>query len=160
MEEVGIRQIVHDEKLRKVPDLVKISQKFASKTITLADMYQTYIFLNSLPSLIDTIGEENMYARINFTEKVGTLVQKLDKFKDLVETTVDIEKYQKDSELRIRPDFDEELTELGTKLEALESSVRKNYRRVRSDLGLDEDVKLMNEKGEYYLLSDKQTRES
>lgn len=150
VEEVGIREIVHGEKLRKVPDLVKISQKIASKTVTLVDMYQTYIFLQSLPSLIDVIGEENMYARVNVTERLEELVEKLDKFRDLVETTVDIEKYQKDSELRIRPEFDEELKELGSKLDGVESSVRRDYRRVRSELGLDDDVKVGNEKGEYF----------
>lgn len=158
VEETEIRNVVYDDKLRKVPDLVKLSKKFASRTASLADMYQAYIFIKTIPSLAETIGEDNMFARINFTDKLNEYFGKLELFMELVEKTIDITYYNKEREFRIRPDFDAELSDIGQEIDALEKAAERAVQRARRQLDFD-DISLNNENNNFnYSVSNKKEK--
>ncbi|CAL1538378.1 unnamed protein product [Lymnaea stagnalis] len=144
-----LRQILHEDQLRKVPDFQRLAKKFQRKKATLQDCYKVYQALEKLPNLLEILekheGEYKGLLVELFSNPIKELLTDFVKFQDMVQTTVDLEQVQ-NHEYMIRADFDENLTELRKKIDELEENIKGQLNKVARDLGLEPNktVKLEN----------------
>ncbi|KAK3791475.1 hypothetical protein RRG08_046627 [Elysia crispata] len=136
----NLRQMLYDDQLRKVPDFQRLAKKFQRKRATLQDCYRVYQALDKIPCLLETLekydGKHNELLTQTFAGPIKELLHDFTKFQEMVETTVDLEQVQ-NHEFLIRSDFDDSLTELRSRMESLEESIRGELTRAGRDLGLE-----------------------
>jgi len=140
LEDTELRQTLHDDQLRKIPDFQKLSKKFQKKRATLQDCYRVYHAIDKMPLLLETLekmeGKHNSLLMETFSNPIKELLMVFSKFQDLVETTVDLTQVQ-NLEFVIRADFDDRLLELRQKCDELEADIKSQLNKVARDLSLE-----------------------
>lgn len=145
---------VHERKLRKIPDLIRLSRRFSTKTASLTDMYQLYLMLKSLPSICESLGSSDETIMKVFVEPIKNYSTLFEKFEGLVEDTIDMDRIQSEREYRINPNFNDDLATAGQTLDDYEKKIKSIHRRIKDDLGLDDkEIKLHNDPKDGYFLS-------
>lgn len=151
------RTTISDQRLRGIPDLVRMSRKLQQKTTKLQDGHALYRVIQSLPQLLlDIGGDDNPYIRIEFTAKMESLLTGLtgpNKFTSLVEEVLDFKKVLQ-KEFRVNPNFSPALRQASDKVNELEQQAHSIYRTAMRDLNLNEkQLKLVNDEVKGYFFS-------
>ncbi|CAL4080919.1 unnamed protein product, partial [Meganyctiphanes norvegica] len=137
---VDLRHSLGEEHLRRVPDLQRLARKLSRKQATLQDCYKFYQCVERLPNLCGAIaqydGPHSTALAAVFTTPIQEMLTDLNKFQEMIETTVDMEMAGQ-GEFVIKPDFDENLEELRRQMNELESDIEKQLRKSANDLGLE-----------------------
>ncbi|PZC73981.1 hypothetical protein B5X24_HaOG208470 [Helicoverpa armigera] len=130
-----LRLQLHEDHLRRIPDLQALARRLTRKKANLQDCYRIYQAINRLPSLLRCLAEaENPTVHSSITEPISELNEDLGKFLEMIETTVDMEAVDRGDFL---PSFDEQLQSLSEQLEQMQSSADKELNKAAKDLGLD-----------------------
>lgn len=135
------------DELKLVPDLSRLSRKFRRATAGLEDVVRCYQFAVRLPTLIDSLQSiSTEQAGFDLLQKVFLLPLRehdtiLQKLRDLVETTVDLEALNR-HEFLIRHDFDNNLAAIRAKLDSTTRDIDEEHRRLSVVLNLDAEKKL------------------
>lgn len=144
-----LRQTMQEEHLRAVPDLYRLAKKFQRKVANLEDVvraYQVIIrlpgFLSSLEAVMDEQYKEPLDAE--YTDKLRHYTNAFAGLQDMVETTVDLEALD-NHEFIIKPEFDEALRTIRTRLDKLKRAMESEHTSVGDDLGQDTEKKLFLE---------------
>lgn len=133
-----LRKSLHEDVLRRIPDLLATTRKLQSKRAGLAECYRVYRVVRVLPRLLETlesVSNDDEKLKDKFRElfcdplKVGypgilhslvnfhiwefaklfqELIVDFSKFKEMVEATVDLSRAD-ENEFFIKPDFHENL---------------------------------------------------
>ncbi len=129
-EEAGLKKNLHERSLRRVPDLQKIYKRLQTKRLTLADLYKAYCAVKAAAAILSELQrhfeDERSAVATEVASPLAECLPKLKKFEKLCEKTLDDEALV-EGEYRVRPSFDETLTELKGKIDA----VKKNINQVR-----------------------------
>ncbi|XP_012937980.1 DNA mismatch repair protein Msh2 [Aplysia californica] len=140
LEDTELRQTLHDDQLKRVPDFQRLAKKFQRKRATLQDCYRVYQALDKMPLLLETLekseGKHRALLMEMFSNPVKELLLDFAKYQEMVETTVDMEQIQQ-HEFVIRADFDDNLTELRNKMDELEKEIKGQLNKVARDLNLE-----------------------
>ncbi|XP_059154557.1 LOW QUALITY PROTEIN: DNA mismatch repair protein Msh2-like [Physella acuta] len=160
-----LRQTLHEDQLRKVPDFQRLAKKFQRKKASLQDCYRVYQALEKLPHLLETLekydGDHKVLLTEIFSNPIKELLMDFSKFQEMVETTVDLEQVQ-NHEFVIRADFDDNLAELRKKIDELEENIKDQLNKVARDLNLEPNktVKLesSNQLGYYFRVTRKEEK--
>ncbi|KAJ3214580.1 MutS-like protein [Clydaea vesicula] len=151
--ETELRQSLQETHLKHFPDLSRISKKFQRGTATLQDVVRVYQVIVKLPELKELLemyeGENSWIIEENFTTKLNNLISSLEKMKELVETTIDLESVE-DHEYLIKPDFDDNLKETKKDITLVYKDIENEASKVSRALCLDLDKKLKFEKNSIY----------
>ncbi|XP_063954624.1 DNA mismatch repair protein Msh2-like [Lytechinus pictus] len=138
--DLELRQTLQEEPLKRIPDFQRLSKKFQHKRATLQDCYKVYQAVDYLPNLIEIIekheGSKALLLRELFTNPLKEILMDFSKFQEMVESTLDLEQVE-NHEFLIKPDFDENLMVLRTKMDELEDEIKGQINRVAKDLGLE-----------------------
>ena len=109
------RQLIQDTDLNYMPDLHRLSKKFQKGNANLQDVVRIYQFVIRLPLLISNL-QNNEFStpeitsliQATYTNPIIALTNKLEKFNDLVVTTIDLEALDR-HEYIIKAEYDENL---------------------------------------------------
>ncbi|XP_054163870.1 DNA mismatch repair protein Msh2-like [Oppia nitens] len=139
-----IRQDLSEIYLKKIPDLSRIYKKLHSKRATLQDCYRIYQMLKLLPNFQSCLIREEsvncLAIKHNFSDKLKSICNDLSGLRKSLENVIDEERIETTGEFWIRSDYDDDLKELRTKLDKLESDANYIYKNVDKEL-----MKVQNE---------------
>lgn len=150
MDQLELRSTLQEECLPSVPDIRRLTKKL-NKNGNLEDVLKIYQFAQTIPTITDLLKQTTDELG---SEKIQTLVREillepllsnaepLEKFKELVETTVDLEAYEETNEFMIKVEFNEQLSIIRKQLDQLKGDIRKIHLEAADDLGFDPEKKL------------------
>ncbi|XP_022245437.1 DNA mismatch repair protein Msh2-like [Limulus polyphemus] len=128
-----LRQALHEDHLRKIPDLQRLARKLQQKKATLQDCYKIYLFLNHLPAIQNQLESQEGKCMAVFRELYCCPFKDFEedfvKFREMVETTLDMFMVE-NGEFFVRPDFDQDLKELYDQMNELEEQIQKTLPKV------------------------------
>ncbi|XP_047531319.1 DNA mismatch repair protein Msh2 [Vanessa atalanta] len=137
MNNTQLRQQLHEDHLRRIPDLQALARRLTRKKANLQDCYRIYQALNRLPALLQCLAEANdATLHSSLAEPIAELNNDLEKFQQMIEATVDMDAVERGDYL-VKPSFDEQLQSLADQLETLQSSAEKELNKAARELGLD-----------------------
>jgi len=162
-----MRQMLHEDLLRKFPDFQRLSAKFGSAKVSLQDMYKVYVALSHLLSLVsclqDFAGEGDCYAILqdNFIKDLQGAHKDFEKFYQMVESTMDMEQVE-EGHFMIKPEFDDNLKELRDELDSIESKIKNQEVKASSELGVEKGkvlkLEYSSQHGYYFRLTMKEEK--
>ncbi|XP_022100678.1 DNA mismatch repair protein Msh2-like [Acanthaster planci] len=135
-----LRQTLQEEQLKRVPDLQRLAKRLQRKKATLEDCYRVYQVVEFMPAVLETlerhVSNHSTLLKEVFTNPIKELLLDFAKFQEMVETTMDLEQVQ-NHEFLIKPDFDENLTNLRERMDSLENDIQGLLGKAARDLGLE-----------------------
>ncbi len=140
----GSRKTVHDNLLRRIPDFQSVSVKLESKKNSLQDLYKCYLGAKEVMRLAESLEKmDSNLIREAFVVPLNNKLSKLEKFVDLVETTIDMAIVASDNMFVVKAEFDDELMKLGSKKSEIKADIDAALAVVARYVGLDQkSVKL------------------
>ncbi|KAJ3367170.1 MutS-like protein [Kappamyces sp. JEL0680] len=148
-----LRESIQEISLKAFPDLHRLAKKFQRAKASLQDVIRIYQVVTSLPALIETLGsfqgEHRELLQVQFASKLQSNYEALAKFKDLVETTIDLKASDR-HEYIIKPDFDERLLEVRSKMDKTLAGLKQEARQVADRLNMEFEKKLKFEQNPQY----------
>nr|XP_026489789.1 DNA mismatch repair protein Msh2 [Vanessa tameamea] len=137
MNNTQLRQQLHEDHLRRIPDLQALARRLTRKKANLQDCYRIYQAINRLPALLQCLAEANdATLHSSLAEPIAELNNDLEKYQQMIEATVDMDAVERGDYL-VKPSFDEQLQSLADQLETLQSSADKELNKAARELGLD-----------------------
>ncbi|KAJ3073864.1 MutS-like protein [Podochytrium sp. JEL0797] len=147
------RQSIHETCLKKFPDLHRIGKKFIRGKANLQDVLRVYQVVLVLPLLLEELDSHDGQYRWLFdemyTEKIKEYYAGLERFKEMVETTIDIQAAE-NHEYMIKADFDEQLQATKVTKDELEKQLVPEAERIADALGVEYEKKLKLEQHSQY----------
>nr|XP_032516742.1 DNA mismatch repair protein Msh2 [Danaus plexippus plexippus] len=141
-----MRLQLHEDHLRRMPDLQALARRLARKKAGLQDCYRIYQAINRIPVLLKCLSEFNdPTIHSVLCEPIAELNNDLEKFQQMIETTIDLEAVDR-GDFLVKPSFDEELQVLANDLEKLQNSAEKELNKAARDLDMEagKTIKLEN----------------
>jgi len=152
------QQTLFEEHLRKFPDFQRLSGKIASKKASLQDLYRVWLGVGRLGTVAQCLQEieDDTHLPViqdNFVKELQEMARDFEKFTQMVETTIDMKEIEQ-GRFMVKAEFDDQLGELKTELEAVEEKIGKAGKAKGRELGTD-GLKLehSNHQGHYYRLT-------
>lgn len=150
-----LRQTLHDDSLRTIPDIPRLIRKLHRGVATLEDCVRIYQMVIKIPEIFEALeafdddGQEvedgsrpsKVLLDETYTLPLKIEYSKLEKLQELVETTIDLDALDR-HEFVIRPAYDETLQEIRGRLDELRKSMAEEHLLVGEDLGMDPEKKL------------------
>lgn len=143
-----LRQTLQERHLKLFPDLHRIGKKFQRGKAKLEDVVRIYQVVCHLPGLCDALqqfGTDEDAMQTDEQTRLTDLIRKkwigeveeisgmLDKFRELVEATIDLEAVDR-HEFLIRATYDAALEELKSRMDEAQSEMEPELNRVARDL--------------------------
>lgn len=146
-----LRQSLHEQHLKRIPDLDRLLKKLSSRKASLKDVVHLYTFVIRLPILIEALETFSNEALLNlihetFISPLKACQQDLSAFESLIEQTVDLQATMK-HEYIIRADFCPELAALSRAKEKISNIIDAIRVKVASELNLEESKLKLNHNG-------------
>lgn len=141
-----LRLQLHDDHLRRIPDLQALTRRLTRKKANLHDCYKIYQAIERLPSFLKCLTEaENSTVHSCLTEPISELYDDLRKFEQMIEATIDMEAVNRGDYL-VKSTFDDQLQSLNGQLNKLLSNAEKELKKAARDLGLEagKSIKMEN----------------
>ncbi|KAL7646721.1 UNVERIFIED_CONTAM: hypothetical protein RMT77_001974 [Armadillidium vulgare] len=137
---VEVRHSLSEEHLKRIPDLNRLSRKISRKAATLQDCYRLFQCIQQLPDICETLGRYDgpHIATVTavFTSPLQEVVEDMSKFQEMVEMTLDMNQAAQ-GDFVIKPEFDDNLSELREQMDELEEGIQKELRKAANDLNLE-----------------------
>ncbi|KIK97618.1 hypothetical protein PAXRUDRAFT_824778 [Paxillus rubicundulus Ve08.2h10] len=156
VDDSSTRRVLQDDYLKLMPDLHRLSKRFKKGIASLEDVVRVYQVVLKMPGLLKTLEgiEYEREAHRALVEKVylgpfRLLSTNLSKYSDMVETTLDLASLDTHT-YTIKPEYDEGLQGLATKLMEARDGLDAEHRVAGKDLGLELDKKLHLENSATY----------
>ncbi|KZV87734.1 DNA mismatch repair protein [Exidia glandulosa HHB12029] len=154
-----MRETIQTEFLKTMPDFHRICKRFQKKVAGLQDVVRVYQAVQKLPLLEDNLAEmqtnltasQSALLQTAFVEPVQMNKQMLDKYSDMVETTIDLAELDRaPNNYIIKAEHDEQLERLAKTIKRIRDGLDAEHIRASRDLGLELDKKLHLEKNDKY----------
>lgn len=143
-----LRRTIQNDNLRYMPDFLRCSKRLQKGVAGLEDVVVVYNGIRRLPQLSSDLAaselmddEARALVEATFVNPLGELDNVLAKLVDMVETTLDLDELERHNYV-IKPEFDPSLEEIRAKVDGVRRKLAKEHNEVKSDLGLDDKVKL------------------
>ncbi|KAG9284182.1 hypothetical protein G9A89_022956 [Geosiphon pyriformis] len=153
-----LRQSLRNEGLKNIPDLYRLAKRLKKgfPVASLQEVVRVYQVVTRLPVILNilennrSVNEEHqeLLEKI-YIEKLKGFTEQLDPLREMVETTIDLEALDNHKYL-IKPDVDEELQEIRTKMNQTMDEMNEEHRELGEKLNLDTQKKLHLEKHHVY----------
>uniref|UniRef100_A0A0R3RVS7 DNA_MISMATCH_REPAIR_2 domain-containing protein n=1 Tax=Elaeophora elaphi TaxID=1147741 RepID=A0A0R3RVS7_9BILA len=143
------RVILHDDILRRIPDITAITRKLVQKKAGLQECYRLYQIIRLLKRFHEVLNElhascGSLAPSVNdlCLEPLALAQLQFEKFMALIENTVDLTYFKESGLYRILPNIDENLLAAAERMDEIEAKCNTLLKKVCS--GLTETVKLDN----------------
>ncbi|QQP55751.1 hypothetical protein FKW44_000193 [Caligus rogercresseyi] len=150
VDNTDLRESLHKDVLRRLPDLENLSLRLAKKTCSLAQLYSIFTGISDVRRIIDLIQEAQAEGEALSSHFLPTLqlnTEKMKGFQDMIRSSLDFEAIQS-GEFFIKSSFDENLEDLKNQMNDLKSDMDSEANRVSRDLGLDSSKNLKLQHGD------------
>ncbi|KAL5240610.1 hypothetical protein ACI65C_008020 [Semiaphis heraclei] len=157
--DTDIRQQLHDQHLRTIPDLQALMRKIQRKKANLQDCYRIYQAIQKLPDLVQTLSNsDNKTLNSVITTPLKELVGDMNKYQAMIEETIDFKLVER-GEFLIQSGFDEELQEMRNQMDNYESKMKSNLTKTSGALGISVKLDSNSQYGFFFkvLLKDAKT---
>ncbi|KAL7072203.1 hypothetical protein ACQ4LE_009020 [Meloidogyne hapla] len=136
----AVRQSLHENMLRRLPDIGLLARKLEQGKATLSDCYRLYQMvilirrIDSLLSSMQTCVNERIWLSINelILVKIQQSVIELRRFAQLIENTLDFYYFEQNGQHRIQPNIDPKLKEISAKIDVMNEEAQ-NFRKKMAD---------------------------
>lgn len=112
VEDTELRQTLQEGHLKKIPDLNRLAKRFQKKIANLQDVVRLYQVVRALPAMVATLSRyQDAHAALlkqTFTAPLQQCAEDLEKFQEMVETTIDLEAID-NHQFLIKAEFDADL---------------------------------------------------
>ncbi|KDR09158.1 hypothetical protein L798_01274, partial [Zootermopsis nevadensis] len=138
LQHTEMRQALREEHLRRIPDLQALAKKLGRKKAGLQDCFRIYQAVGHLPRLLQSLGGHDDCPALQcmFIEPLMDLLGDMQRFQDMVESTLDMNQVDR-GEFLVKPSFDDDLQELREAMDSLEERIKKQLTCAASDLCLE-----------------------
>lgn len=141
-----IRLALHDQYLRKIPDVSRLTDRLMRKTVDLEKLYKLYAAAHASRPITAWMKQwENDGGPLKdcLVQPLEKCNANLDNFIKMMETTIDHDGV-KERQFRIRPDFSDELSEINRRIGDLKEAIGESARKAANKLGAEKNaLKLM-----------------
>eukprot|EP01119_Soliformovum_irregulare_P000750 TRINITY_DN1054_c1_g1_i2.p1 TRINITY_DN1054_c1_g1~~TRINITY_DN1054_c1_g1_i2.p1 ORF type:complete len:813 (-),score=306.49 TRINITY_DN1054_c1_g1_i2:95-2533(-) len=166
IEEPKILSQLTKDYLKHIPDLDRIAKKLIIKKATLRDVYLFFAFSRKLPEIKEVLqgyeGDLQDLLAGKFISPIGELIVNLEKFIELIETTMDVDLAEREHEYVIQPSFDDDLSSISQERDKIIKDMDSCWTKAAKDLGVVKDKSLKFEKnkqyGYFFRLSSKESK--
>lgn len=147
-------QTLREDQLQVIPDINRLVKKLQRGVASLEDVVRLYQMVIRLPDLVESLEniiDEKYQPTLTkiYVDKIKESHLNLEKLQELVETTVDLQALD-NHEFIIKPDFDDRLREIRTRLEELKDDISREHLNSSDDLNMDPEKKLKLENHNIY----------
>lgn len=140
-ESPSVMTSIHNDYLKRIPDILMLTKKLMRKKASLQDIFRTYQVILRAPRLISSLLElENNKVTQIICEPMKNTLKDLSGLKQMVEQVIDLEVVE-NGEYMVKASFDEGLAEMKEKMDRLLEKMNKLQSKACQDLELD-SVKL------------------
>lgn len=154
-----VRSQLHDDYLKRFPDIQVMCKKLLRKKASLQDIYRLYQVVVRALHLERILAElENVTVDANLGGPLKDLKEEFDKFKTMVEQILDMEAAVARNEYLIQSDFDNSLREINAEMTGIKGDMQRLLDKITDDLDLDAGtIKLdfTNRDGYYFQMTRK-----
>ena len=141
----SLSEMIQETSLKAFPDLHRLAKKFQRGKANLQDVIRIYQVVQSLPNLKEQLdsfsGENSDLLTDRFIVKLDDFNERLEKLKELVETTVDLEASNY-HEYKIKADFDPALLEMKERIDEIVNDMKSEAKKAAYDLDLEFEKKV------------------
>ncbi|XP_050523143.1 DNA mismatch repair protein Msh2 [Daktulosphaira vitifoliae] len=132
--DTDVRQQLHDQHLRLIPDLQALMRKIQRKKANLQDCYRIYHAVQKLPSLVETLNNSD-HKTLNsvIVMPLKELVNDMCNYQSMIEETIDFTLVER-GDFLIQSGFDEELQEMRNQMDELEKKMKSNLTKTSETL--------------------------
>ena len=153
VDQLELRQMLQTDYLPLIPDIRRLTKKLV-KNGNLEDVLKIYQFTRRVPeiaALLQSYLEENSSTvdenlkdliLMTWLDPLLSNIEPLSKLQEMVETTVDLDAYERTNEFMIRVDFNEELAKIRNQLDLLHEKIKDIHLQAADHLGFDPEKKL------------------
>lgn len=132
------RKTVHEQTLPRITDLERLSIKVEEKKNTLLDLYKCYQGAREIGNLVECLKKmDSKLINQIYIIPIGTILESLSKFIELVEVTLDLEAIGNHEGVMINPTFDDDLMRLSTAKKQIKSKMDSTVDVVAGILNLE-----------------------
>ncbi|KAG6332316.1 hypothetical protein ID866_6775 [Astraeus odoratus] len=156
VDDSSTRRILQDDYLKLMPDLHRISKRFKKGVASLEDVVRVYQVVLKMPGLIEILEGVEYEHEVHRALVKGVYLEpfrmhsdKLSKYSEMVEATLDLDSLETHT-YTIKPEYDEGLQVLATKLMEVRDGLDAEHRATGRDLGLELNKKLHLENSATY----------
>lgn len=153
IEDTNLRVFLTQEWLVNVPDIKRLFKKLSSsrgsENKKLEDVVRLYQLGTVIPQLLEMLSDIPELGTKQWVEPITEFNEKLLRFQEMVETTVDLSPLQSsdpNQDFSIKPEFDETLVDIDKKLNGVTEKLKEIHLTVADDLCIDAEKKLKLEK--------------
>ncbi|KAF0754140.1 Uncharacterized protein FWK35_00019612, partial [Aphis craccivora] len=151
--DTDIRQQLHDQHLRTIPDLQALMRKIQRKKANLQDCYRIYQAIQKLPDLVQTLSNsDNTTLNSVITTPLKELVNDMNKYQAMIEETIDLKLIER-GEFLIQSGFDDELQEMRNQMDDYETKMKSNLTKTNGALGISVKLDSNSQYGFFYKVS-------
>ncbi|CAH8609702.1 unnamed protein product [Heterobilharzia americana] len=155
VEETCLRRGLNEDFLRRIPDLQRLGRRLQKKKGSgLQDVYRIYQAVIRLPHAISLLRQYTGSKQPILQECLVTPLQEsvtdFSQYKEMVESTIDLDYVSQRNEFIIRADFDDDLRELREKLNSLEERIKEEFGRCARKLNLEQNKSIKLETNEQH----------
>uniref|UniRef100_A0A914WX10 DNA mismatch repair proteins mutS family domain-containing protein n=1 Tax=Plectus sambesii TaxID=2011161 RepID=A0A914WX10_9BILA len=140
------RSTLHNDLLRRVPDLAALGRRLIRRTAALQDCYRLYQLVKLLyrfTNVLTELSEENESSAAAIKElllePLTLVTASFDNFCGLVETAVDLKHLDQTGEFRVKPDIDPNLLRVSEEMDEIVDQMRSIVNSLCSSLQLDSE---------------------
>ena len=147
-EQTELRLSLHDQHLKRVPDLEKIYRKLQGTKFGLKDVVGLYFFAIRLPLLIETLkscesGNVELLEEC-FISKLTSISNNFSKFEEMVEMTIDLKAVDR-HEYIVKAEFAPQLKSLSSEKDKILSRIEKLRIEIADDINIEESKLKLNQ---------------
>lgn len=134
------RKTLHESSLRKMPDLESLSIKLSDKRVQLIDLYKIYMAIKEVERMAEIFKQMkgandllNEHFGVPFVKKLA----KMDRYQDLIKTTLDFEAVSSDNVFVVRAAFDDKLLKIKSEMDQVKKSIESSVSKMAASINLD-----------------------
>ncbi|XP_022652038.1 DNA mismatch repair protein Msh2-like isoform X2 [Varroa jacobsoni] len=144
----SIRSTLHGDLLRRFPDLSYMAKRLHMKKIRLADLYKLYTIVRSVPRVVEALGETNCGSLEDaVVKRLKVSVEDFEKFIEMIEQVIDVERAEAKREYLVQPSFDEALQELHEQIVGCEERLQELWDTVACEMRVEKGRVLKLDQG-------------
>lgn len=136
---------LHDEYLKRIPDVLMLTKKLLRQKANLQDIFRIYQVMLRTPKIINVLMTlENATVKSVLCDPLKSQLEDLSGLKQMVEQVIDFEAIET-GEYLVKASFDEELLEMKERMSKLLHKMEKLQEKATQDLDLEkQNLKLLN----------------
>ena len=151
-ENTQLRCALYDDRLKHVPDVVRLIRKFQRMKGSIQDCIKVYNFVHDLPQIrasFQDYGADSQLLATHFGEVLGDLIELFEPYVQMIRETIDFD-YLAKHEYMIKPAFDDELAQIYEEKEDVLAKIGKLEKRIEQQISLKSFQCTRNSQYGYY----------